>query len=302
MNETFSKVRERPSDSLLESGMQILFASLAFLTSAIILLLLFILLSQAFVFFKEVSPIDFFFGTDWNPFGQEKSFGAIPLILGTLQIAIGSGLFALPTGLLIAIYLSQYSNKKNREIFSSLIEVFAGIPSIVYGTFAVLTLTPLLRLLIPQLEIFNALAASLAVGISVLPLISSIIFNAILAIPKEMIQGGFSLGLHKFQVICFIILPAVLSSIIAAFLLAFSRAIGETMAVTLAAGATPKLGFDYLSSIQTITAYIVQVSLGDVSLASIQYHTIFALGLTLFCFTFIFNFISHLILNKYQRF
>ena len=273
----------------------------AILTSLIVVLLLVILFTQSQAFFQKISWIDFFTGSEWKPFSRsDQKFGALPLILGTLQIAVGAGLFALPLGMLIAIFLAQYCNKRSREFWLSTIEIFAGVPSVVYGTFAVLTITPLLRLVLPEIEVFNALAGSLAVGISVLPMVSSIIFNAILSLPKTMIRGGYALGMHHFQIIYHIILPGVFSSIVAAFLLAFSRAIGETMAVTLAAGATPKMGFDYLASIQTITAYIVQVSLGDVSFASIEYYTIFALGLTLFCFTFIFNVISQLILQRQQ--
>ena len=297
----FSRYGKRPSFSLAENSIAWLLKSIALLTIGITAAIIFTLLFDAVHFFQITSFFDFITGTQWLPFATPKKFGVLPLLSGTMMIAIGSCLFAIPLGLGASIYLTQYASGKAKDILSPIIEVLGGIPTVVYGYFALTTVTPLLQRMYPQIEIFNALSASIVVGISIMPLISSLSTEALNLVPLSIQNGGYALGMRKFHVVVKIKIPAAASGIIASIILAFSRAVGETMAVTLAAGATPNMDFDYLHGIQTITAFIVQISLGDTPAGSIEYFTIYALGLTLFSLTFIFNFIASRIVKRYRE-
>ena len=229
---------------------------------------------ESYIFFQQVSIWEFLFGTHWEPLLEPKSFGVLPLLAGTLLIVVGSGLIAIPTGLMTAVYLSEYASERTRSIIKPIMEVLAGIPTVVYGYFALTFITPMIRLILPDTQIFNALSASIVVGIMILPMVASLCDDAIRSVPISLRQGGYALGATPFEVTKNVTVPAAFSGIIASFVLAVSRAFGETMAVTLAAGATPNLTLNPLESIQTMTAYIVQVSLGDTPAGGIEYQTI----------------------------
>ena len=262
----------------------------AFLTVGVTLAILAVLLADAFEFFRRADIADFLTGTKWEPFGEPKRLGIWPLLTGTLMTAGGAVAFALPLGAGMAIYLTQYASRGAREAIGPAVEILGGIPTLVYGYFALTTVTPFLKKhFFPELEIFNALSASIVVGIGIMPLITSLSAEALRLVPSSVKNAGYALGMRKITVITRILLPAASSGIIASVILAFSRALGETMAVTLAAGATPSMSLDYLKGIQTITAFIVQISLGDTPAGSIEYYTIYALGLVLFALTFVFN-------------
>lgn len=262
--------------------------------------ILWVLFSEAVGFFKEVSFFEFF-GTIWTPLIEPKSFGVLPLICGTLLVGVGASLVAVPLGAMSALFLSEYTRGKAKLILKSILEILAGVPTVVYGYFALTFITPELQKLIPNLEVFNALSAAIVVGIMIIPTISSVSQDAFEAVPRELRDAAFGLGAKKYQVATTVIFPAALSGFIAAVILGFSRAIGETMAVTLAAGASPKLSLNPLQSIQTMTSYIVQVSLGDTPAGSIEYRSIFAVGLLLFLMTLVSNLIASWITRRFQE-
>ncbi|SMF79205.1 phosphate ABC transporter permease subunit PstC [Pseudobacteriovorax antillogorgiicola] len=260
-----------------------------------------VLLLESFHFFEEISISEFLFTTRWAPLFEPRSFGVLPLISGTLLVAVGSLMVALPLGLGIAIYLSEYASSRSRSILKPMLEVLAGVPSVVYGYFALTTVTPWLRSMFPGVEVFNAASAAIVVGIMILPTIASICDDSLAAVPKALREGAFALGARKFEVVTQVVTPAALSGILASFILGFSRAIGETMAVTLAAGATPQVTVNPFVGIQTMTAYIAQVSLGDTPHGSIEYQSIFAVGLLLFLMTLMMNLVSQYIVKTFAR-
>lgn len=273
-------------------------ATISVVTTAVII---FILAKESMGFFQSIPPADFFFGTSWVPLLEPSSYGVLPLLWGTLLITFGAALFAIPTGLASAIYLSEYASPKTRSIVKPVLEVLAGIPTVVYGYFALTFVTPLLRLLMPELQVFNALSGAIVVGIMILPTISTLSDNALRAVPDSLRQGAYALGATSYEVTTRVVVPAGLSGVMASFLLAISRAIGETMAVTLAAGATPNLSFTFLESVQTMTSYIVQVSMGDTPAGGIAYQTLFAVAALLFVITLILNIISQWVLSKFRE-
>lgn len=297
----FSRFGKRPSYSFQERGIRWFLRLLAYLTVGVTIAILITLLADAMTFFQEVSPGEFFLGTNWEPFGDPKSFGALPLIAGTLMVAFGASIVAIPLGIGIAVYLTQYSSRRIQGIVGPIVELLGGIPTVVYGYFALTTLTPLLKNIIPAIETFNALSASIVVGLMILPMIASLSAEALRLVPGAIRNAGYALGMRKFHVVVKIILPAAASGIISSFMLAFARAVGETMAVTLAAGATPNLNFNFLEGIQTITAFIVQISLGDAAAGTLEYYTIYALGLTLFLINFSINFVATRIVHRYRE-
>lgn len=260
-----------------------------------------VLLYESLGFFAEVSPIEFLTGTKWTPLFQPQNFGVLPLLSGSLLIALGAAAVALPLGLLSAIYLSEYAHPRARSVIKPLLEILAGVPTVVYGYFALTFVTPMIRLVFPGTEIFNAFSASIVMGIMIIPMVSSLSEDALSAVPSTMREGAYALGATKFEVATRTIVPAALSGIIASFILAISRAIGETMIVTIAAGATPKLTLNPLESVQTMTAYIAQVSMGEVPHGTLEYKTIFAVGLTLFAITLLMNIVSNAVLRKYRE-
>lgn len=257
-----------------------------------------ILVHETGYFFNKVSFLDFFLGGQWTPLFEPRSFGVLPIIWGTLLVSLGALCVSIPFGVGIAIFISEYARPKTRSILKPVIELLAGIPSVVFGYFALITITPALRELIPSTEMFNALAASIVVGIMTVPIIASLSDDALQAVPRALKEAGYAIGATSFEVSTRVVLPAAMSGVMASIILAFSRAIGETMAVTLAAGATPKLTLNLLESIQTMTAYIVQVSIGDTPHGSIEYHSIFAVALVLFFITLSMNITARWILKK----
>ncbi|MGO3168975.1 phosphate ABC transporter permease subunit PstC, partial [Senegalia sp. (in: firmicutes)] len=210
-------------------------------------------------------------------------------------------IFAIPIGLGSAVYLSEYASEKTRKIVKPLLEILAGIPSIVYGYFALTFITPILKNIFPSINVFNALSASIAVGIMIIPMISSLSEDAMRSVPKEIKEGAYALGSTKFEVSTKVVIPAALSSIISSFVLAISRAVGETMIVTLAAGSSPNLTLNPLEGVQTMTAFIVQVASGDVTHGGLIYKTIFAVGMLLFLLTLLMNIIARMIIKKYRE-
>ncbi len=260
-----------------------------------------VLLRETIAFFGEVSIVDFLTDTRWEPMFQEKHFGVMPLLAGSFMVAGGAAVIALPVGLLTAIFLSEYSTPRLQGILKPMLEILAGIPTVVYGYFALTFVTPLLRTVFPSTDVFNAASASIVVGIMIIPTVASLSEDALRAVPQALREGAYGLGATKLEVSTRVVVPAALSGIIASFILAISRAIGETMAVTIAAGNLPNLTLNPLESIQTMTAYIVQASLGDTPQGTIVYRTLFAVGMTLFLITLVMNILSQWILARFRE-
>lgn len=259
------------------------------------------LFEETIAFFREVSISEFLLGTKWTPLLTPKHFGVLPLVMGTLSIVIISACISIPIGLGSAIYLSEYAPRKARRIIKPLLEILSGIPSIVYGYFALNTITPIIRSIFPEAGVFNALSAGIAVGIMTIPMVSSLSEDAMMAVPNSLRQGAYGLGATRLEVATQIVVPAAFSSIIASFILAISRAIGETMIVAMAAGSTPKMTISPLESIQTMTGYIAQISMGDVPYGSLEHKTLYAVGTLLFLITFSLNVFSRRIVKKFGR-
>jgi phosphate transport system permease protein len=265
------------------------------------------LLSDSVAFFSEISPLEFLTGTTWSPANDPVSFGVLPLVTGTLVITIGAAAVALPIGLLTAIYLSEYASDRARSVLKPALEILAGVPTVIYGYFALVYVTPALATIFPSIDTFNALSASLIVGIMIIPMVSSISEDAMSAVPDSLRNASYGLGATKFTVSTSVVVPASVSGIASSFILALSRAIGETMAVTIAAGNTPRLvdltdpAGVFLNSIQTMTAAMVQLGASDVTGQSIAYKSLFAVGLTLFVITFAMNLVSEWIASRYRE-
>ncbi len=274
------------------------FAAVSILTTLGIIA---VLLQETILFFQEVSIVEFFTETRWTPLFASKKFGVLPLVNGTILVAAGAMFIALPLGLLAAIYISEYASPRARKILKPLLEVLAGVPTVVYGYFALTFVTPLLQKIWPQTQAFNALSASIVMGFMILPLVASLSEDAMSAVPGSLREAAYALGATRLEVTLRTVVPAALSGISAAFILAVSRAIGETMIVAIAAGQQPKLTLNPLQSIETMTAYIVQVSLGDTPQQSIAYKTIFAVGMLLFAMTLGMNLLSNWMTRRYRE-
>ena len=273
-------------------------AALSILTTVAILVTL---IYQASSFFFEVSLWEFLTGTRWTPILKPRAYGVLPLVSGTLLVTLIAAAVALPIGLMTAIFLSEYAPDKIRRIIKPILEILAGIPTVVYGYFALTFVTPLLQGIFDNLIIFNALSAGLVMGVMIIPMVSSLSEDAMMSVPRSLREAAYALGATRYEVSLRVIVPAALSGIIAAFILALSRAIGETMLVTIAAGATPRMSFDPMESIQTMTAYIVQLSLGEAPVGSLEYNTIFAVGLLLFFMTFVMNLLGFWIVRRFRE-
>ena len=272
-----------------ETAIEAILLLCALFSVFITLSIVFILSYESFGFFKEVSIKEFFTGTQWTPLFANPKFGILPLIMGTL-LATGIALsVALPLGLLVAVYLSEFAPNKMREIIKPVLELLAAVPTVVYGYFALLYLTPILQRFIPDLSGFNALSPGIIMGIMIIPYVSSVSEDAMIAVPMHIREGSYAMGATKFQTAFKVIIPSAFSGIAAAFIIGISRAIGETMVVAIAAGGMPNLTANPLEPVQTLTAYIVQVSLGDAPHGTVEYKTIFAAGITLFFMTLGFN-------------
>ena len=272
-------------------------AALSILTTVAILVTL---IYQASSFFFEVSLWEFLTGTRWTPILKPRAYGVLPLVSGTLLVTLIAAAVALPIGLMTAIFLSEYAPDKIRRIIKPILEILAGIPTVVYGYYALTFVTPLLQGIFDNLIIFNALSAGLVMGVMIIPMVSSLSEDAMMSVPRSLREAAYALGATRYEVSLRVIVPAALSGIIAAFILALSRAIGETMLVTIAAGATPRMSFDPMESIQTMTAYIVQLSLGEAPVGSLEYNTIFAVGLLLFFITFVMNLLGFWVVRRFR--
>ncbi|MGZ5281437.1 MAG: phosphate ABC transporter permease subunit PstC [Bacteroidia bacterium] len=260
-----------------------------------------VLLVQSLSFFSEVSVWDFLTDTEWTPLFADKHFGIMPLLSGTLLTTLIAIIVALPIGLTISIYLSQYAHARTRNIIKPFLEILAAVPTVVYGYFALVFVTPLLQNVFPGLSGFNALSPGLVMGIMIIPLISSLSEDAMSAVPKALREGSYAMGATRLQTAMKVIFPSAASGIGVSIILAISRAIGETMIVAIAAGQQPRLTLNPTVPIETVTTYIVQVSLGDVPHNSLEYRTIFAAGMALFVITFILNNISYFIKKRFHQ-
>lgn len=295
------KQNSRDIRKLMEKSIPValfLIATLSILTTAGII---YTLLSETIEFFKRVPFLEFFTGTVLKPLSQTPEFGVLPLIMGTLASSLIAMAVAAPLGLMAAIYLSQYASEKVRKVFKPLLEILAGIPTIVYGFFAFTFVTPLLREFIPQLEATNILSPGIVMGIMIIPMIASLSEDAMSSVPNSIREGALALGSTKLEVTKKVIIPAALSGIVASFVLGISRAIGETMIVTIASGSTKNFTFDITQSMQTMTAYIVEVTGGDAPAGSTVYYSLYAVAMTLFLFTLLMNISARKISSKFRE-
>ena len=252
-------------------------------------------------FFRQVSLVEFLTETQWTPLFSIKKFGIWPLAVATALTSAIALAIAVPLGLMSAIYLSEFAAPRVRDVLKPALEVLAGVPTVVYGFFALTFVTPLLQRVIPGLSTFNALSAGLVMGVMIIPIVASLSEDAMGAVPRALREGAYGLGATRFEVATGVVFPAALSGIVAAVILALSRAVGETMIVAIAAGQNPTLTLDPRVPIETMTAYIVQVSLGDTPYGSLAYLTIFAVGTTLFLMTFAMNLFSHWFVRRFRE-
>ncbi|MFC7684702.1 phosphate ABC transporter permease subunit PstC [Ureibacillus sp. GCM10028918] len=302
IQEMIAQSRNRKGKKFIEKLMPIILIITALISVLTTIGIVFTLIFETFEFFQRVSITDYLFGKEWLPFsGSEPLYGILPLVLGTLKVSVIAACVAVPLGIGAAIYLSEYASDKTRRTIKPILEVLAGVPTIVYGFFALTFVTPLLQELIPSLKIFNALSPGIVVGIMILPMIASLSEDAMSSVPNSIREGALALGATKLEVSIKVVLPAALSGIIASVVLAVSRAIGETMIVSLAGGATPTFDFNVTGSIQTMTAYIVQVSSGDAGYGTTIYYSIYAVGFTLFVFTLIMNLLAQYISKRFRE-
>jgi phosphate transport system permease protein len=287
----------RLAERLIEQLLFLCAAGSILITIGIVAVLLF----ETAAFFREVSIVEFLTGTVWAPLFSEKRFGVLPLLAGTLLTSAIAMLVALPAGLLTAIYLSEYAAFSVRRIVKPILEILAGVPTVVYGYFALQFVTPLLQQFVPGLAGFNALSPGIVMGIMILPLVSSLSEDALHSVPDGLREGAYALGSTRMQAALQVVVPAAFSGISAAAILAISRAIGETMIVAVAAGLQPRLTLDPRVPIETMTAYIVQVSQGDTPTGTLEYRTIFAVGMLLFVSTLVLNLLSIHLRNRFRE-
>ena len=273
-------------------------AALSVFTTAGIILVLAV---ETIEFLRAVPILEFLTGTEWTPLFANQHFGVLPLVAGTLLVSGIAMLVALPMGLLAAIYLSEYAPDQLRRVVKPVLEILAGVPTVVYGYFALMFVTPLLQRVFPQMSGFNALSPGIVMGIMILPLVSSLAEDAMRAVPSGLREGAYALGATRMQTALQVVVPAAFSGITAAFILAVSRAVGETMIVAIAAGQQPRLTASPFVPVETMTAYIVQVSLGDTPQGTLEYRTIFAVGMLLFLMTFGLNLVSTWLRERFRE-
>lgn len=281
-------LKRKITEGAIEATLLLAALSSIFITISIVVILTY----ESFGFFREVPIIEFLTGTQWAPLFAEPKFGILALVAGTLLITFIALLVSMPLGLISAIYLSEYAPHKVREVIKPVLELLEAVPTVVYGYFALLFLSPVLQKFIPDLAGFNALSPGIIIGIMIIPYVSSVSEDAMKAVPMHIREGSYAMGATKLQTAFKVIIPAAFSGIAAAFIMGISRAIGETMVVAIAAGMMPNFTFNPIEPIQTLTSYIVQVSLGDVPHGTLEYKTIFAAGVVLFLMTLFLNIIS----------
>ena len=277
---------------LLCSGLIAIFITLA---------IVYVLVSEAIPFFQHVSIKDFLTDTVWTPNYSIKHYGILPLISGTLTTTGIALIVAVPLGTITAIYLSEFASHKVREIIKPILELLVGVPTVVFGYFALMLVTPMLQKIYPDLTTFNMLGPGIVMGIMIVPYIASVAEDSMRAVPMSMREGAYAMGATRFQTAVRVITPAAISGIVAAYILAISRAVGETMIVAIAAGQQPNFTFNPVESAATITSYIVSVALGDLEHGGIGYQSIFAAGLTLLIMTLLINILGHAVRKKYAE-
>ncbi|HZV63246.1 MAG TPA: phosphate ABC transporter permease subunit PstC [Methylophilaceae bacterium] len=290
-------VRRNFFERVIEFILMLAALSAVFTTLSIIVILLY----ESLSFFKHVSIIDFLTDTQWTPLFEDAHYGILPLVSGTLTTSGIALLVAVPIGTIGAIYLSEFASHRVRETVKPILELLVGVPTVVFGYFALLFVTPLLQKLIPGLPGFNMLGPGIVIGIMIIPYISSVAEDAMRAVPMSMREGSYAMGATRFQTAIRVVTPAAISGIIAAYILGISRAVGETMVVAIAAGQQPNFTFDPMEGAATITAYIVQVAMGDLPHGSIGYQSIFAAGLVLMLMTLAFNILGHISRKKFRE-
>jgi phosphate transport system permease protein len=295
------RLSKRYSRNLREKAIEMVLLMAALVSVATTVGIVFILVKESLVFFEHVSLFDFLTDTQWTPLFDDAHYGIMVLVSGTLVSSLVGLLVAIPLGTIIAIYLSEFAPHKVREVAKPFLELLGGVPTIVYGYFALLVVTPLLQLFIEDLPGFNLLSAGLVMGIMIVPYVSSIAEDAMRAVPMSLREGSYAMGATRFQTSVKVVAPAALSGLAAAYILGISRAVGETMILAVAAGMQPNLTWNPLEPAATITAYIVQVALGDLPHGSVGYQTIFAAGLTLMLITLFFNVIGHVMRKRYRE-
>jgi len=289
--------RRNIKERVIELLLMLCALSAVFTTLAIVAILLY----ESFSFFEHVSIVDFLTDRQWTPLFEDAHYGILPLISGTITTSFIALAFAIPVGTIAAIFLSEFASHKTRETVKPILELLAGVPTIAFGYFALLFVTPLLQKIFPTLPTFNMLGPGIVIGIMVVPYIASISEDAMRSVPMSMREGSYAMGATRFQTAMRVVTPAAISGIVAAYILAISRAVGETMVVAIAAGQQPNLTFNPMDSAATITAYIVQVAMGDLPHGSIGYQSIFAAGLVLMLMTLFFNIIGHFTRKKFRE-
>jgi phosphate transport system permease protein len=295
--ETLERSRFRPGELLI----RFLLGLCALVSLATTIGIVVALLEPAIDFFREVSMLDYLSGREWAPLFEPPYFGVQPLLVGTLVVTAVACVVAVPFGLGSAIFLSEYARPRVRGILKPSLEILAGIPTVVFGYFALTFVTPLLRDIGIQVEIFNGLSAGLVMGVMLIPTIASLSEDAMQGVPNALRDGAYALGSNKLQVATRVVVPAALSGIVASFVLAISRAVGETMIVLIAAGQQPNLTLDPRNAVETMTAFIAATGAGDVPRGTIEYKTIFAVGLTLFVITFVMNVIATRLVRRFRE-
>lgn len=298
-------LEKKYNSGFLNRSEKIIPAILFFMAAISVLTTLGIVLTLIFetiTFFGDVSIVEFFTATEWYPFSAtDPVYGIWPLVLGTLKITLIASLFSIPIGLAVALYLSEYASTRTRKIMKPILEVLAGVPTIVYGFFALTFITPVLRDIFPSLEMFNAISPGIVVGIMIIPTIVSLSEDALSSVPEPVRHGSLAMGATKWETASKVIFPAALSGILASIVLGVSRAIGETMIVSIAAGSTPSAALDLTSSLQTMTSYIVQVTTGDAGFGTTIYYSIYSVGFTLFVFTLLMNVLAQFISKRFRE-
>jgi phosphate transport system permease protein len=298
---TSRRLAQRRSRLLIEKSIESVLFAAASLSVFVTVAIVFVLVKESVEFFRHVPLKDFLTDTQWTPLFDDAHFGIVVLLSGTLTSSAVALAVAIPLGTIIAIYLSEFAPFRIREVAKPFLELLGGIPTIVYGYFALLFVTPLLQKLIPGLPGFNILSAGLVMGIMIIPYVSSISEDAMRAVPMSLREGSYAMGATRLQTALKVVVPSAFSGIASAYILGISRAVGETMILAVAAGMQPNLTFNPLEPAATITAYIVQVALGDLPHGSIGYQTIFAAGLTLLVLTLLFNILGHVLRRKFRE-
>jgi phosphate transport system permease protein len=294
---TLAPPRKRWGEAVIK-GILALCALVSVATTLGIVVALFL---PAFQFFQEVNFLDYITGTEWAPLFLQANFGVLPLIVGTLSVTFWACLVAIPFGLGAAIFLSEYARPRTRKVLKPALELLAGIPTVVFGYFALTFVTPLLRDLGIHVQVFNALSAGLVMGVMIIPTVASLSEDAMTAVPRDLRDGAYALGSNKLQVSTRIVVPAAVSGIVAAFVLGISRAIGETMIALLAAGQQPNLTFEPRQAVETMAAFIAATGAGDVPTGSLEYKTIFAVGATLFAMTLVVNAVAIRLVRRFRE-